>query len=134
MFINNNDLKYNLYPEIIQNIARNDNAAVDNAILTAMSIMEAHLCNKYDTSILFAQTGIDRNAMLVDIASNIALYILANVLDNMPVGILDGYERGIKELEKLNKGKTTIPGAPIPTDSDGAPDTFIKYGSIDRKF
>ena len=132
MFINIDDLKYNLYPEIILNVARNDTNAVNNAIQTAMSIIEAHLCNKYDTDLLFALTGDDRNPLLVNIAGNITLYILANPLDNMPVGILDGYQQAIKILEKYNSGKMTIPGAPTPKNSDGSDNTFVKSGSIDR--
>lgn len=134
MFIEEEDLEFNQYPEVTAAISRNNTDAVDNAIQTAMSIMESHLCNKYNTALLFAKTANERNPMLVDIACNIALYILANVLDNMPVGILDGYDRGIKELVKLTKGITSIPNAPTPINNDGTPNTFIKSGSIDRKF
>ena len=132
MFISNDDLKYNLYPELIQAIARNSIDAVNNAIITAQSILEAHLCNKYDTDILFAQSGAARNPMLVNIAANITLYILANVLDRTPETILEAYDYSMSELVKLNKGLTSIPGAPVPINSDGTPNTFVKSGSIDR--
>ena len=134
MFITESDLNYSIYPEVLEAISRNDSNAVNYAIKKALSIVEAHLCNNYDVPDLFQKPTEQRNPMLLDIACNIARYIIADVLDNMPVSIASAYERSIKELEKLMTGKTAIPGAKKPTENTGENITFVKSGYIPRTY
>jgi len=134
MFISESDLNYSIYPEVIEAISRNDSNAVEFAIKKALSIIEAHLCNYYDIPDLFNKPIDERNPMLLDIACNIARYIIADVLDNMPVSIASGYERSIKELEKLMAGKTALHGAKPAKNEDGNVISFVKSGFIPRTY
>jgi phage gp36-like protein len=134
MFISVKDLNYSMYPEVMDAISRNDYNYIDYAIEKTCSIIEAHLCNYYDVNDLFNKPIEERNPMLVDIACNIARYIIADVLNDMPVSIASGYERSMKELEKLMAGKTTIPGAKPAKNENGEIINFVKSGYIPRTY
>jgi phage gp36-like protein len=141
MFINREDLNNSLYEEIIDAITRQcgdaekAEARINYGIRTAVSIAESHLCSLWDTSSIFDKTGDMRNPMLVDICCNIALYIIADVLEEMPATIANPYEGSMELLDKIVNGKISIPGATRPADPDtGVPDSYIKHGNIDRIF
>ena len=141
MYITREDLDNSVYEEIIDAITRRcgneekAEARVTYGIRSAISIVESHLCGLWDTAKIFDKEGDDRNPMLVDICCNIALYIIADVLEEMPVTIADPYKNAMKLLKKIMRGQISIPGATRPVDPDtGSPDSYIKYGNIDRVY
>jgi phage gp36-like protein len=142
MFITREDLDNSLYEEIInavvQKCAGNEEKAgarITYGIRTALSIVESHLCSLWDTSKIFDKTGDDRSPMLVDICCDIALYVIADVLEDMPATVSKSYEDAIALLEKIMSGKMSIPGAVRPLNPDtGVPDTYIKHGGISRVY
>ena len=140
MFITREDLDNSLYEEIIDAIVHryegNEAKAdvrIEYGIRTAVSIVESHLCSLWETSFIFGKTGFERNPMLVDICCNIALYIIADVLEQIPETVAVPYEDSMKLLEKIMKGEIAIPGAVRPVNPDtGVPDNYIKHGDVTR--
>ena len=140
MFITREDLDNSLYEETINAIVRfydgnepKAQARIDYGIRTAISTVEAHICSLWDASQIFSKTGVERNPMLVDICCNIALYIIADVLEVIPVTIAGPYKDAMKLLKKIVKSEISIPGATRPVDPEtGAPDNYIKHGGIAR--
>jgi CheY-specific phosphatase CheX len=73
------------YNEIIDAITRLDTDRERYGIRTAEAIVKSRLATRFDVEYIFGKTGDDRDAMIVDIVANIALYIIADVLEEMPV-------------------------------------------------
>jgi phage gp36-like protein len=140
MFITREDLDNSLYEEIIDAIIRHGQGSeakaqerVTYGIRTAESVLRSELGSLWDLEPLFARTGEEREPVLVDACANIALYIIADVLEQMPVTVAEPYERTVKWIERVQKGSASIPGAARPADPDtGQTDSYIKHGNIDR--
>ncbi|MDR3350715.1 MAG: DUF1320 domain-containing protein [Prevotellaceae bacterium] len=135
MFITRDDLNKNLYAEIINAITRLDETRETYGIRTAEEKVKSYLGGKYDLDFIFSKTGDERNYMIVDTVANIALYIIADVLEQMPVTIQNTYENSMEYLKDIQAGKAILPGVPEPTNPDtGEPDTFIRYGQPDNRY
>jgi phage gp36-like protein len=135
MFITRDDLNKNLYAEIIDAITRLDGAREEYGIRTAEEKVKSYLAGKYDLDFIFSKTGDERNFMIVDTVANIALYIIADVLEQMPVTIQNAYENSMEYLKDLQAGKAVLPGVPEPKDPNtGEPDTYIRHGYIDNRY
>jgi phage gp36-like protein len=135
MFIEREDLNKNLYAEIIDAITRLDATREEYGIKAAEEKVRSYLAGKYDLDFIFSKTGNGRNFMIVDTVANIALYIIADVLEQMPVTIQNAYENSMEYLKDLQAGKAMLVGVPEPTDPNtGEPDTYIRYGQPDNRY
>lgn len=140
MFITREDLDNSLYEYIIDAIIQlyegNEPKAqgrIDYGIRTAESTLKSKLGSLWNLDDLFAKTGDEREPVLVDACANIALYIIADVLEEMPVTIANPYDRTMEWIKEVQDSDATIPGATRPVDPDtGQPDNYIKHGDIDR--
>ncbi|MDR3133886.1 MAG: DUF1320 domain-containing protein [Prevotellaceae bacterium] len=135
MFITRSDLNKNLYAEIIDAITRKEPGREEYGIRAAEEKVKSYLAGKYDLDCIFSKAGDERNFMIVDTVANIALYIIADVLEQMPVTIQNAYENSMEYLKDLQAGKAMLVGVPEPTDPDtGEPDTYIRYGQPDNRY
>jgi phage gp36-like protein len=135
MFITREDLNKNLYTEIIDAITRLEPEREEYGIRAAEEKVKSYLAGKYDLDFIFSKTGDERNFMIVDTVANIALYIIADVLEQMPVTIQNAYENSMEYLKDLQAGKAMLVGVPEPKDPDtGEPDTYIRYGQPDNRY
>ena len=135
MFITREDLNMSLYEEIIDAITRKDVNRETYGIRTAEAEVTAKLAVRFDVDFIFSKTGNDRNAVVVDIVANIALYIIADVLEEMPVTIQSAYDRSIALLDELQTGKATLFGIPEPTNPEtGEKDTYIRFGNSSSRY
>jgi phage gp36-like protein len=135
MFITRSDLNKNLYSEIIDAITRLDKTREEYGMRAAEEKVKSYLAGKYDLDFIFSKTGNDRHFMIVDTVSNIALYIIADVLERMPETIQNAYDNSMEYLKDLQAGKAMLVDVPEPTDpSTGEPDTYIRHGYIDNRY
>ena len=135
MFITRDDLNKNLYVEIIDAITRLDETREEYGIRAAEEKVKSYLAWKYDLDFIFSKVGDERNFMIVYTVANIALYIIADVLESMPVTIQNAYENSMEYLKDLQAGKATLSGIPEPKDLEtGEPDTYIRYGQPDNRY
>jgi phage gp36-like protein len=135
MFITRDDLNKNIYAEIIDAITRLDGTREEYGIRAAEEKVKSYLAGKYDLDFIFSKVGDERNFMVVDTVANIALYIIADVLENMPVTIQNAYENSMEYLKDLQAGKAALSGIPEPKDPEtGEPDTYIRYGQPDNRY
>ena len=135
MFITRDDLNKNLYVEIIDAITRLDETREEYGIRAAEEKVKSYLAGKYDLDFIFSKVGDARNFMIVDTVANIALDIIADVLESMPVPIQNAYENWMEYLKDLQAGKATLSGIPEPKDLEtGEPDTYIRYGQPDNRY
>lgn len=98
----------------------------------AFEKISSYTRDRYDMKKAFAQTGEDRNSMLVDCAVNISLYILVHRLpQNMGSDRRDQlYDDCIKWLKDVQASKAT-PDLPRYIGDDGDTDSHnpVRFGS-----
>jgi phage gp36-like protein len=99
----------------------------------AMEEVASYLRPRYDTSKAFAATGDARNAMLVQVTVNIALYYLARWLPRSLglEGRQELYDQAIEWLARVSKGNAT-PDLPTYTGENGETDVTnpTRFGSM----
>lgn len=131
MFITDQDYQVVIGEQALRVIsqvsATNRSAAEDEAI----EEIAGYLRPTYDTAQLFAQTGAQRNKLIVMYTCDIALYhMAASAPQKMGIEIRkERYERAIKWLKDVQSG-TVQPDIPLSLGSDGQPDAVpLSYGS-----
>src|SRR3546814_18053199 len=70
------DLGTHLYEEELSAIVREDETITATAIDTSIDIAKSYLIKDYDTETIFSATGDDRNAALLSILKDIAVWEL----------------------------------------------------------
>lgn len=106
----------------------------------AVAIVKNRLSSLYDTEGVFAQTGANRDPLVLLFCKRIALYILHGRLPNamIPPHIKDDYESTMAWLKAVSEGKTELdlPHRQSDTDGDGIVDTptsVFKWGSQPKR-
>src|SRR3546814_14710178 len=75
-FLPAEDLGTHLYEEELSAIVREDETITATAIDTSIDIAKSYLIKDYDTETIFSATGDDRNAALLSILKDIAVWEL----------------------------------------------------------
>lgn len=104
--------KTDLYPFILQDeldeITRGDDTFVESAISAAVAEMRTYLYDSYDVDTIFAKTGNDRHALLVNFAADIAIWFLiarsqaGQAIDDRKAR----YDRAVAWLKQAQKSQT----------------------------
>ncbi len=130
-FLTQGELKTHLYDEVVNEITRNDDSIIDDAINTAIDEMKGYL-SKYDVATCIDNVPPDsRNKKLLSVCKDIAawqLINLCNVTINYDVR-RDLYEDAIKWLAGVQAGKI-VPDLPLAVvGSSTTPVSPIKWSS-----
>ena len=133
-FITKADLKSNMYPEIVAAVSRNDDTILDALFAETESMMRTFL-GRYDANAIFSATGAARNAYVLKVAKNIAVYELMK-LSNRTVSqnIRLDYEDAINWLNGINSGKYDAGDLPFLADAAGNTDIAgpVQWGSMEK--
>jgi len=129
MFLQESDLTASIYSEILQAISREDANFISRNIGTAIRQIESKLAKKYDTSVLWAQTGENRNELVLGIAIDFALYHIHAVLEEVPIIRRERYDYARKDLEDILNGETMLTGIPLLNESEETADNEISSGT-----
>lgn len=141
MFIESEELKTVLYSYQLDQITEGDDTIVLMAINAAVDQAKSYLRpndkkewldgrRRYDVDAVFSKTGTDRNALLLEMTKNIAVWFivrLANV-DMLHEQVKDRYDRSISWLKMVNKGEITL-DLPVLTIPEGEQPEPFRYGS-----
>lgn len=130
MFISKEELKSHLYDYQVDQITDNDDTIVTSAIDTAVAEVKSYLANRYDVATIFAQTGTDRSALIVEHVKVCAVYhllLLCNV-DAIYDRYEKAYDRSIKFLKDVADGLLS-PDLPYLQTDTGAPTGTIQLKS-----
>jgi len=120
-FITEEDLISAIREEELNQLIREDAAASAFAIDAAIEEMKPYLQKYYNVDTIFAQTGDNRNKLLMNFAIDIAIYILISVA--LPGQDLEDrrarYKRAIDWLKQISKGEITanLPRTDTPENS-----------------
>jgi hypothetical protein len=73
------------FDEIKDAISRDDPNFIERNIAHALKQIDSRLSIKYDTSVLWAQVGAERNSLILGIAVDFTIYHMYAVLEEVPV-------------------------------------------------
>lgn len=121
MFITKEEIKTHLYDYQVEQITEQDDTIVITAVDTAVAEVRSYLANRYDTDAIFAATGIDRSALVVEWVKVCAVWhllLLANV-DALYERYEKAYERVLAMLKQVAEGLLS-PDLPYRQSSDGS--------------
>lgn len=130
MFIEKDELKSAIYEYQIAEITEADDAIVLMAISAAVAEMKGYLRSQYDTEQIFSATGDNRNALVLELCKNIAVWYLIRLcnVDMIYEHVKDRYDRAIEWLKQVASGNIA-PELPPKTDDDGDIATRFQFGS-----
>lgn len=136
MFITPTELETHLYREQIDVIAREDDAPVLAAIDAAVQEAASYL-GAYDCKAIFAAKGEQRNALLLLMVKDMAVWHFVNLCNaGTELDLREKrYDRAIEWLKGVQRGEVK-PSLPIvDQDADGKPDgaSEIIYGSNPKR-
>lgn len=77
-FIESADLSSAILIDELNQITRNDDTVIDQAILAAEAEMRAYLYDSFDVDMIFTKTGADRNALLVRYCVDITVWFIVS--------------------------------------------------------
>ena len=134
MFVTIEELKTHLFDYQVDQITNNDDTIVTSAIDTAVAEVKSYLANRYDVATIFAQSGTNRSALIVDHVKVCAVYhllLLCNV-DAIYERYEKAYDRSIDFLHKVADGLLS-PDLPYLQTDTGSPAGTIQLHS-NKKF
>lgn len=78
MFLTKDDLLLSILEDELDEITRDDDALVSQALLASEAEMRQYLYDTFEVDVVFSKTGSDRHALLVQYCADIALYYLVS--------------------------------------------------------
>jgi phage gp36-like protein len=129
-FITENDYPERLKATNLDAMCEGDEVIRLGAEETAVAIVAQYLFQRYDTTLIFAQTGTNRNRALVAMCVSIALYYLYQRLPKrqLPDWVLRDYENALDFLDKVSDGKITM-DLPRKLTQQQTPKTKFRAGA-----
>lgn len=139
MFIKQEELKSVIYEYQLGEIVESDPEIVEMAISAAVEEMISYLSprrnstTRYDTAAIFSATGTNRNALILELCKNIALYYICRLsnVDIIADKIQERYDRAIKWLERVSSPDGLVPG--LPTVADDGNVSSLPFRSSSRE-
>lgn len=133
-FLTADELKTHLYEEVVNEITRNDDTIIDEAIDTAIDECKGYLSH-YDTATCMDTVlPEDRNRKLLSVCKEIAAWHLIN-LCNVTIQYdtrLTLYEQAIEWLRGVQKG-AIAPGIPPALSPSNTPITGVRWNSNQKR-
>lgn len=118
----------------LQAMTESDPTIRENAEATAIEMVEGYLFERYDTDAIFAQTGTDRNRVVLRCVKHITLYDLHKRLPKrlVPEHVLNDYRESVTLLERINGGEYSLK-APRRLKADETNETRFRGGSQSQR-
>lgn len=132
MFLEDRDYKVVCNDDTLDIITQSDEQTRRDAETSAQEEVEGYLRARYDTVKAFAQTGRERNAMLVRVTVSIALFYLGQSLPQFMGNDQREtmYNNAIAWLKDVQSGKA-MPDLPLYESEDGEdPQNPVRFGSL----
>lgn len=133
MFLEVSELNTVVAQYKLEEITDYDDTIAQQCVLAAVKRVRRFLSGRYDVDAIFAATGEDRDAELLEICKNIALWFLIRRcnIDIMYSRVKETYDRDMQYLKELRDG--SIPSDLPPREEGGKPVGVFRSGS-NRKF
>lgn len=129
-FITTLDFSAAIFREIRENITRFSDTLLLQSSLRAEQEIIIRLSARFNIAPELAKTGSDRNAMLIGICVDIAVYHLYKTQETIPNIRVKAYDDAIDLLKDLANGLANLPGVEAaPTEGENAIVGTIAWGS-----
>jgi Protein of unknown function (DUF1320) len=136
-FLTAGELKTHMYEDVVNEITRNDDAIIDDAIDTAIDEMKGWL-SKYDVdNYLATVVPAERNKKLLSVCKDLSAWYLIH-LCNVTIDYgkwQELYDSGTTWLSQVQKGQVVlnIPLAVVPGSNPATPVSPIKWSSNSKR-
>ncbi|MFC4262462.1 phage protein Gp36 family protein [Ferruginibacter yonginensis] len=141
MFIQKEELKSTMYSYQLEQISEGDDSIILMGINAAVDEVKSYLTSNnkktwidgrplYDVATIFAATGNNRNALLLEITKTVAEWWIIKLCnaDAIYEHVKERYDRAITYLKQLGKGEVTISSLPLlPTDGSNNAETIAPF-------
>lgn len=106
-FITIDDYKSTMHLDILNPMVRNDEQAIEDAEVMAIEEVKGYLSGRYNVDEIFSATGNDRNAFIVMVVKDLAIYHLSCLHNPQKFSQIrqTRYEQAIDKLERIQSGK-----------------------------
>lgn len=131
-YISIDDLKVDSQERFITDSVSDNSEAVDGIVDKVVEMVITYLAGRYNTDLIFDQVAPIRNEVLVDIIVRLSLYKIfkRNAARKVSTDIKEDYEAAMKDLERINSGRTTLANLPTPTATEGEqPNANLIWGN-----
>lgn len=107
MFVTTEELKSVAYSYQLNQIVENDDTILLMAINAAIEEAWAYIATRYNAAYIFSTQGANRNALLLEIVKDIALWYIIRLsnVDILYDSIKERYDRAIQWLNRVAKGE-----------------------------
>ena len=129
--ITKQELKSAIHAYQIAEITSSDDDLIQMAIDAAVSEMRAYLRIRYDDDKIFNAVGNDRNALVMELCKNIAVWYIVRLcnVDMIYEHVKERYDRAIDWLKRTANGNIA-PDLPLRTDNEtGQAQTTFRFTS-----
>lgn len=119
-YITPNDLKTDAQERFITDSTADNTDSADYIEKQVVDLVITYLYGRYDTDLIFDEQQPIRNELLVDIISKITLYRIfrRNAARKVNADTKEDYDWAMKELDKINAGRTILKNLPTPSNTD----------------
>jgi phage gp36-like protein len=133
MFIETDELETGLYGHVIDEITDDNRDIARQAIMAAIEEVKSYLNGRYDLVAIFEATGTERNPMVVEWVTVIAVWNLIKIssVETLTDAWESRYQRVTDMLTQIAKGAIS-PGLPLLTDASGALIDTFRAGSNEK--
>lgn len=138
-FLTAGELKTHMYEDVVNEITRNDDSIIEDAIDTAIDEIKGFLVAKYNiTSYLNTISPSNRNKKLLAVAKDLSAWYLIH-LCNVTIDYAkwrELYDDGVMYLSRVQKGAIVLndlPTVTIPGTSPAQPQSPIKWASNSKR-
>ncbi|MBD3748520.1 MAG: DUF1320 family protein [Sphingobacteriales bacterium] len=135
-YISSDDLKVDSQERFIVDSTADNVDAIDGIVTKVVEMVITYLSGRYNTTLIFDVVAPIRNEVLVDIIVRISLYKIfrRNPARKVSTDIKEDYDAAMKELERINSGRTTLANLPTPTTIEGEqPNADLIWGNTSNR-
>lgn len=131
IYLRPEDLSLDARQTFIDHSTDDSNAPVqDEQELRAIELVKSYLCLRYDVATIFDEDQPLRDPQIVEVLVKIILYNIfrRNASRKVSPDAKEDFQWALKQLEKWQTGRLTLPLPAAPTDDD-SPSSDMLWGS-----
>ncbi len=135
MFVQESDFKNKIHYNALQQILDGDTEKLDDAEAIAAAMVTDRLTKYYDLGAEWGKTGRDRNRRLLKWMIDLMAYYLYEGIadDDVPERIIKDYDDTLKELTRIEDGKTDADLPRRIKEETQRPKTKFRWGSQPKR-
>lgn len=134
-FIKIEDYDASIHREILDALVRDDNSVIEICEDRAIEQMRSYLSRRYDCNTVFSASGDKRNALVLMMAIDIAVYHIFCLANPLKLSQMrkDRYERALEWLKQVADGGISVDIPQLPDDIQQKHSQFVMISNSKRQ-